>query len=258
MLYYETIINNTAKEWVLFIHCIAGNTNIFKKQIEEYSKHYNLLLVDLPGHGKSNDWNFKFTFEDVSKSIIEILNKLNIKKTHIVSLSLGSIVAIYMSILHPNRIKQMVLGGAVLGLSTKFSKVAFRFISKFKDKLPKKISVKTVGLIMLPKKRHKLNRKLFIKSALNMSETQLYQWLDLMNEYFDVFDREVKNIINKSNIPKLYIMGDKDFMFLKNVLNNVFVNKNNEIRTISNCGHICNMESYKEFNDLSLSFLKYK
>ena len=150
MLYYETIINDNDRKWVLFIHCIAGNRNIFKKQIAEYSKYYNLLMIDLPGHGKSSDWNFKFTFEDVSKSIIDILNKLNIKSTHIVSLSLGSIVAIYMSIVHSDRIKQMVLGGAVLGLSTRLSKIGFRFIGRFKDKLPKVISIKAMGLIVLP------------------------------------------------------------------------------------------------------------
>lgn len=258
MLYYETIINDKSKEWVLFIHCIAGNRTIFKKQIKEYSKHYNLLMIDLPGHGKSTNWDFNFTFEDVSNGIIDILNKLNIKNTHIVSLSLGSIVAIYMSLLNPDRIKQMVLGGAVLGLSSKLSKIGFKFINRFKEKLPKKISAKTIGLIMLPKKNHKSNRTSFIKSALNMNEEQLFRWLELMNCYFEVFDKEVKFEINKSTIPKLYIMGDKDFIFLKNVLNNVFVNKNNEIYTISNCGHICNMDSSEDFNNISLNFLKSK
>ena len=89
-----------------------------------------------------------------------------------------------------------------------------------------------------------------------MNEKQLFQWLDLMNEYFDIFDREIKSIINKSNIPKLYIMGDKDFIFLKNVLNNVFVNKNNKICTISNCGHICNIDFVTDFNTISLNFLR--
>lgn len=255
MLYYETIENKNSDEWVLFIHCIAGNRNIFKSQINEYSKHYNLLMIDLPGHGKSSDWNYKFTFEDVSNSIINILNKLKIKKTNIVSLSLGSIVALYISILHPNRINQMVLGGAVLGLSTTLSKVAFKFINKFKTKLPKRVSIKAVGLIMLPRKKHKTNRNLFIKSAIHMNENQLFQWLDLMNNYFEIFDNELKNIINKSNIPKLYIMGEKDFMFLKNVLSNVFVNDKNKVYTISNCGHICNMDSKDDFNSITLDFL---
>ena len=50
MLKYE-IIDNQAEEWVVFIHGLGGSTKTWKKQIDAFSKNYNLLLLDLPGHG---------------------------------------------------------------------------------------------------------------------------------------------------------------------------------------------------------------
>ncbi len=34
-------------DWVVFLHGLGGNSNIFYKQIDEYKKHFNLMFVDL-------------------------------------------------------------------------------------------------------------------------------------------------------------------------------------------------------------------
>ena len=52
MLKYE-IIDNHAEEWVVFVHGLGGSTETWKKQIDSFSARYNLLLLDLPGHGRN-------------------------------------------------------------------------------------------------------------------------------------------------------------------------------------------------------------
>ncbi|MBQ2403904.1 MAG: hypothetical protein II280_00670, partial [Lachnospiraceae bacterium] len=54
MLKYE-IIDNQKEEWVVFVHGIGGSTKTWGKQIEAFSEQYNLLLLDLPGHGLNAD-----------------------------------------------------------------------------------------------------------------------------------------------------------------------------------------------------------
>ena len=54
MLKYE-IIDNQAEEWVVFVHGLGGSTKTWKKQIDSFSETYNLLLLDLPGHGRNAD-----------------------------------------------------------------------------------------------------------------------------------------------------------------------------------------------------------
>ena len=51
MLYYEKIDNNSDK-WVLFIHGLGGSVETWKYQIKDF-KDYNIIRVDLMGHGKS-------------------------------------------------------------------------------------------------------------------------------------------------------------------------------------------------------------
>ena len=62
MLYYKVVNNkylHKDKEWTLMLHGIGGNLNIFKKQIDVLSENYNLLLVDLHGHGNSQNYTLK-------------------------------------------------------------------------------------------------------------------------------------------------------------------------------------------------------
>ena len=44
------IYNNNSPEWVLLIHGLGGSINTWKYQIEDL-KGYNILAVDLEGHG---------------------------------------------------------------------------------------------------------------------------------------------------------------------------------------------------------------
>ncbi len=54
MLKYE-IVDNQKEEWVVFVHGIGGSTKTWSKQIDAFSEQYNLLLLDLPGHGQNAD-----------------------------------------------------------------------------------------------------------------------------------------------------------------------------------------------------------
>ena len=44
------IYNNNSTEWVLLIHGLGGSINTWKYQIKDL-KDYNVLAVDLEGHG---------------------------------------------------------------------------------------------------------------------------------------------------------------------------------------------------------------
>ena len=37
--------------WVTFIHGAGGSSSVWFKQIRAFSKYFNLLLIDLRGHG---------------------------------------------------------------------------------------------------------------------------------------------------------------------------------------------------------------
>ena len=94
MLYYKTIIKSEEAEWVTLLHGAGGSSSIWFKQMRYYRKHFNVLLVDLRGHGKSanKEWKKNDSFEHLAKEVIDVLDHLKIKKTHIIGMSLGTIV----------------------------------------------------------------------------------------------------------------------------------------------------------------------
>ena len=55
ILFHTTFAHETSKTWVVFVHGAGGSSAIWFRQLKAYKKEYNVLLLDLRGHGKSNN-----------------------------------------------------------------------------------------------------------------------------------------------------------------------------------------------------------
>lgn len=51
IVYY--ISRKEKTEWILFIHAAFVNHNMFQTQIDYFRDKYNILTLDIIGHGKS-------------------------------------------------------------------------------------------------------------------------------------------------------------------------------------------------------------
>ena len=76
MINYNIYKNNCSKEWVTFVHGAGGSSSIWFKQIRDFKKHFNVLLLDLRGHGKSNykitnTFKKKYTFSSIANDIVD-------------------------------------------------------------------------------------------------------------------------------------------------------------------------------------------
>ena len=138
MIHYSTHLHKTSKIWVTFVHGAGGSSSIWFKQIRAFSKYFNVLLLDLRGHGKSkrhfsNVFKKKYTFDSVTQDIIEVLNKEKIKASHFVGISLGTILIRQLGEMHPKRVKSMVMAGAIMKLNTR-SQILMKFGNVFKSR----------------------------------------------------------------------------------------------------------------------------
>jgi len=77
MLYYKTIKHPTSKEWTIFIHGAGGSSKVWFKQIRAFSENFNVLMLDLRGHGKSK--NIKspsnYSFEMIDEDVVEVVTQ---------------------------------------------------------------------------------------------------------------------------------------------------------------------------------------
>ncbi len=258
MIHYKEYFNKKSnREWITFVHGAGGSSAIWKKQIPFFSKAFNLLLVDLIGHGYSTTesnqkLNNKISFESILNDVLEVLDKLNIKKSHFIGISLGTVIINQLVLKEPNRILKMVLGGATLELNF-MSRFMMYFAYATKSIVPYMWLYQLYAFIVMPSKTDKESRKLFIKEAKRMNPKEVARWFMLTPKVLPLL-KFFKNI--KTDIPTLYIMGNKDYMFLSSIKKIAKTQPNAILEIFKNCGHVVNIEKPEKFNATSMKFLK--
>ena len=258
LISYTIYKNESSSEWVTFVHGAGGSSSVWFKQIRDFQKHFNVLLLDLRGHGDSKEqlksaFKQQYTFKAIAEDIVEVINHLKIESSHFVGISLGSIVIRQLAEMHPNRVKSMILGGAILKMNFR-SQVLMRLGNMFKYVLPYLVLYKFFAFVIMPKKNHKQSRLLFINEAKKLYQKEFIKWFKLTAEINPIL-RWFRQ--KELNIPTLYVMGEEDYMFLPSV-KQVVANhvKTAELFIIQNCGHVVNVEQPVIFNEAVIGYLK--
>jgi pimeloyl-ACP methyl ester carboxylesterase len=257
MINYTIYKNENSNQWVTFVHGAGGSSSIWFKQIRDFKSQYNVLLLDLRGHGNSNSqikqaFKQKYTFESIANDVLEVIDHLKIKKSHFVGISLGTILIRQLAEMHPERVQSMILGGAILKMNFR-SQILMKLGNTFKYVLPYLVLYKFFAFVIMPKKSHKQSRLLFINEAKKLYQKEFIKWFKLTAEINPVL-RWFRQV--ELNIPTLYIMGQEDYMFLPSVRQVVEKHyKSSKLFVIAECGHVVNVEQPLIFNNEVLSFI---
>ncbi len=99
------------KEWVLFLHAAFVDHNMFKAQVEHFQNAYNVLTLDLIGHGNSTDAKKGDGIDKMAAWIHEILKKEKIERIHVVGVSLGAVVAQDFANRYPEAVQSLACFG---------------------------------------------------------------------------------------------------------------------------------------------------
>ena len=256
MIYHRKFIHSKSTTWVVFVHGAGGSNVVWFRQLKEFKKHFNVLLVDLRGHGKSKPTNnvadSEYSFDEVALDVIHLMDHYNIKKAHLVGISLGCIVIRAIDKLAPGRAESIVLGGAIIQFN-KTLKVLISMAKILNSVLPYMWLYKLNALILMPYRRHRESRNIFIQEAVKLGEKEFAKWMKMT--------REIKANLNEflqlePSAPVLYLMGDGDHMFLPMVTELVKKQLNAKLEVIKNSGHCCNLDQAVLFNEFSIHFIQ--
>ena len=243
--------------WITFIHGAGGSSAIWFKQIRFFSRYFNLLLIDLRGHGASkgfikNPFKLKYTFNSITEDIFEVLDYVKVEKSHFVGISMGTILIRQLAEMQPKRVSKMIMGGAILEFNLR-SRILMYFCNATKSVLPYMWLYRFFAFIIMPNRNHRESRSLFIREAKKLYQKEFIRWFKLTSEVIPllrIFRQEAVDI------PTLYIMGDQDYMFLPSVKKVVESHPASELLVLEACGHVVNVEKPDKFNDGMLNFLK--
>lgn len=251
MLNYQ-IENRNSNKWLVFVHGIGGSTRTWKKQIHEF-KDYNLLLLDLPGHGGSQLQNFIVNIKNVNKAIKETLDSLHITKADFIAMSLGSLVMANFAVIYPEYIHSLVLGGAVLSIVGGYKYLTLA-ANALKNILPYRVMFNTFACIMLPKKNHATSRKIFIRESIKMRKDQFCDWISYLTQA--THPQALLERLKQLRLNICFISGDEDACFIKGTVQVAKYLKNSSLHIIEKCGHVCSIEKAEEFNIQAQRYLE--
>ncbi len=257
MLHYSRYNHKTSSEWVTFVHGAGGSSSIWFKQIRDYSKQFNVLLLDLRGHGNSKPtiksvFKKRYTFDSIVDDIVEVLDFEKVEKSHFVGISLGTILIRQLAENYPERISSMIMGGAIMKLNVR-SQILMRLGNVVKSVIPYLWLYRFFAFIIMPKKNHRESRILFVREAKKLYHKEFLRWYKLTSELKPLL-RLFRQV--DVGIPTLYVMGEEDYMFLPSIQKLAGMQQASQIVVVPDCGHVVNVEQPDFFNKTTLAFLK--
>lgn len=115
-------------ESILFLH--GGNVAgwMWGQQVPSF-EDYRMLVPDLPGFGASNDEAW-VSIADTADAVADLIATTG-APAHVVGLSLGSSVAVYLAARHPDKVSSLFLASAQLAPPLRRDMVAARVLLAF-------------------------------------------------------------------------------------------------------------------------------
>lgn len=257
MLFHKTYQHQSSTEWVVLVHGAGSNSSVWFKQLKEFVKHFNVLTVDLRGHGKSKDYPDRstrknYTFNVVSQDVIDVLNHLKIQSAHFVGISLGTLIIRTIGELDITKVKTMILGGAITNLNW-FGQLMVVVSKIYQHLVPFYWLYLLCAYILMPGERHKEARTHFVHEAKKLEQPEFLRWFALTLRVMPILKHYFKKELP---IPTLYIMGEGDFMFLPYIKEKIIkFHTYSKLKIIEKAGHVCNVESPEIFNAEVIKFV---
>jgi pimeloyl-ACP methyl ester carboxylesterase len=102
---------DATKPTLVFIHGVLNDHSVWILQTRYFAHHgFNVLAVDLPGHGKSEGHCPK-SVEEAAEFILAQMDAAGVKKAALIGHSWGSLIALHTASLAPERVSQLALVG---------------------------------------------------------------------------------------------------------------------------------------------------
>lgn len=237
--YTETGNKNTT---IVFVHGWLGNTNWWNGQQTFFTNNYNIVKIDLGGHGKSDKTRQHWTGRQYADDIKVVINQLsNTSEIILVGHSMSGAYVLEACTDLPI-VKAIILVDTLKDLDQTFTPEQaeqFMFSGYRKD-------FKSAVENMLP-------QHLFVKETPEMIKNQLLQeFLQntpelAINALKPLYSMDICKMAKQVNIPVRAINSDAS---PTNSENNQKYFKNYKQRTITDTGHYPMLEKPDEFNTI--------
>jgi pimeloyl-ACP methyl ester carboxylesterase len=97
---------------VILVHGGMGNSNYWGLQIPALARHYQVIVLDSRGHGRSTRNREAITYHLMATDVLSLMDALHVTKAALVGWSDGAIIGLDIAIHHPDRLTKLFAFGA--------------------------------------------------------------------------------------------------------------------------------------------------
>lgn len=244
-------------EPILFIHGFGGSGLWWSMQREAFARHHQLIIVDLPGHGKS-EW-MPIGLRDIAIDLLQIVGTHNIAQLNVVAASLGGLVALEMDRAAPGRLMRMSFVGCIPKFARGPDYPAGLDIDKIR-KLSGQFDGDYGGML-----------EIFFRSLFTMKERDSGQFKQVremrsqeqlpkreaLKAFLDILEKtDLRDRLSSVICPQQFITGAEDYICPRPVMDWVAEHAYNaRFDFLEGCGHLPFLTDVKEYNRLLEDFL---
>ncbi len=249
-----SLCENGKDQWLVFIHGMGAGSEIWDQQIEALGEEYNIMSVDLYSHGRSlellSDLKVDSHLGHMAQRIASKVKEIGEQRCHLVGFSLGTLIIKYMVVNRLVAPASVVMCGAIERLNL-LVRVGYRFVSGLSYVLPYRWLAKVALFVVLPFFDQHNIRQLFF--AYSWQKREFPAWMKLYGEHRELL-RHNAAFFN-SSIPKLYILGTRDYLFAPAVRRELKKHPSVKPCEIQGSGHAIMLERPGETTSLIHGFV---
>lgn len=212
-IYYRTNEFKPERPTLVFVHGVCGSSSAWWEFEKKLTNDYNLVAMDIRGHGKSKRFTEydDYKIENFSNDVLELVNYLNIKKFVLISHSFGSFIALdfidkYSEYLTTAIFLSPNFNAGVMP-EAKMAKPFISLLTKIKFPISPTKERKHLDYLKDYPNSGDFNIR---RTYADISNTSLRTYLYCMNQIYS-FDGE--KVLSKINFPVLIVHGKEDSIF---------------------------------------------
>jgi pimeloyl-ACP methyl ester carboxylesterase len=237
-------------ESILFVHAAFADHTSFDEQIKFFAKDYQVITLDLIGHGKSIITQKGDSISKTTDYICKLLEIEAISKIHLVGISIGAVLIQDFANKFPDKVASLCcIGGYDINNFDPSSQ-------KENSGEQIKMMLKAIISIKWFAKSNKL-----ISAVTTEAQEKFYQMNIKFKKRSFIYLAELSKLVNRSkttnrNYPVMIGCGKYDTPMAIKVAN-IWHESEPESKMIvfENAGHLVNMDTPQEFNENLIKFL---
>jgi len=236
-IYYKT---EGCGKAVVLLHGFLENQSMWDEIVLELSKTHQVIRLDFPGFGNSENLADGYSMENLAHLTHELIKELEVDKYSLIGHSMGAYVAVEICKLFPNEIEQLILFHSTAKSDSESKKKdRDRAIKAVNNK--QSIYLKTAIPFLFPK-QYQISYLKFIKKMIQEAEGLKDKGIsDAIGAMKNRNDNS--EVVKNLNCKKTYIAGRLDPLLKFSDLKEEAINNHANFIEIENAGHMSHWEN---------------